>query len=596
MNDTEDAVRDSWGGIAAWLREHTQRGPSRAAADTERLLAAEAELGLAMPVDLRAWWRLDDVDAAFWIPVEFAPLDLDEAMEARNVLVLVARDEAAHPGPLADAAEYLPGLLPIAGSPGGDHLLVDLRPGPAHGAVLLWNHEEWGLEVPLWDSVTEMLADTARALTAGSPALTRHAARGGTERPCVATVTAGSRDLLWEEVDPGILAFTSPSTRRPPVPVPVDWAAVEEWLGAGLPSDYKQLADLCGPVDFGEFLWIHVPCVDGRFDYGDWLRETHRQARKQVRMLPEEERPRVHPEPGGLLAWGASRGGDMLFWDTSVSDDPEAWTVVVRHTGAIPGSGLRDWHRYDLTLTAYLRHTVRETWDSPSPPGPLLHLPGTVARTAFLDAAQPWTAPVPVEPRLTEAERRVALETGTGLDALRLLTPPPERPHLGDGTWEQLFDTLGSRLPREYVRLMEVYGAGCWSGWLRFPAPLRTAAPRFMAYVEETLEAYEDLKEGSPDWYPLSTWPESDGFLPFADSIDGDHLGWLTQGEDPDAWPLIFWPRHADQGPALEGGLMDTLLAWQRGRLVTPGLCGLDEDDDPVEFAGFEPWEHGGDG
>ncbi|WP_159054822.1 hypothetical protein [Streptomyces dysideae] len=46
-----------------------------------------------------------------------------------------------------------------------------------------------------------------------------------------------------------------------------------------------------------------------------------------------------------------------------------------------------------------------------------------------------------------------------------------------------------------------------------------------MAYVGQTLEAYEELKDGSPDWYPLSTWPEADGFLPFADSIDGDWVG-----------------------------------------------------------------------
>ena len=392
-------------------------------------------------------------------------------------------------------------------------------------------------------------------------------------------------------MSPDIPAFTTPSPTRPPAPVPVDWEAVESWLGVRLPGDYKQLADRYGPLDFGEYLWIHVPCADGRFDYGEWLKETHRQARKQVRALPEDERPRVHPEPGGLLAWGRSRGNDLLFWDTSVSEDPDEWTVVVRHAGAVPGTGLLPWQRYDLTLTAYLRHTVRDTWELPSPPGQLLHLPGTVARTAFLSAAEPWLPPAPVEPRLTDAERLVALETGTGLHALRLLTPPPERPYLGDGTWEGLSRTLGSRLPREYMQLMAVYGAGCWSGWLRFPAPLRTAAPRFMAHVEETLEAYEQLKDSSPNWYPLDIWPAPDGFLPFADTIDGDHLGWLAVGDDPDTWPLVLWPRHADQGPPLKAGLIDTLLAWQRGRLVTPGLCGPDEDDDPVAFAGFEGWD-----
>ncbi|MEU3668315.1 hypothetical protein [Streptomyces virginiae] len=105
------------------------------------------------------------------------------------------------------------------------------------------------------------------------------------------------------------------------------------------------------------------------------------------------------------------------------------------------------------------------------------------------------------------------------------------------------------------------------------------------------MDAYRQLKDDNPDWYPLAVWPEPGGFLPFANSIDGDYLGWLTEGGDPDIWPLIVWPRHADQGPPLEDGLIDTLLDWQRGTLVTPGFSTFDEDDDPVEFADFEPWD-----
>lgn len=386
--------------------------------------------------------------------------------------------------------------------------------------------------------------------------------------------------------------FTEPHAERPPAGMAVDWPAVEEWLGVRLPGDYKRLADRYGPLDFGAYLWIHVPCGQPeRFDFGSWMKETHREARRAARELPEGERYAVHPEPGGLLAWGETRGCDLLFWDTSVSADPDEWTVVVRHTGPVPGSGLRSWHAYDLTLTEYLRHTVRDGWEMPSPPGPLMGpLPGTIARTAFLRSAGPWTPPVAAPPRLTEEERRVALETGTGLEALRLLSPPPERPYLGGGTWEGLFDELGMRLPAEYVRLMALYGGGWFSQWLRFLTPLRTGERRFLTHVRTTLDGYRKLKGNHPDSFPLVPWPEPGGFLPFANSIDGDQLGWLTEG-DPDAWPLIVWPRHASQGPPLEGGLVDTLVAWQRGTLVAPGLAGLDEDDDPVEFAGFEAWD-----
>ena len=41
---------------------------------------------------------------------------------------------------------------------------------------------------------------------------------------------------------------------------------------------------------------------------------------------------------------------------------------------------------------------------------------------------------------------------------MSLLVPPPEVPYLGGGTWEGLFEELGTRLPDEYVALMDRYG------------------------------------------------------------------------------------------------------------------------------------------
>jgi len=52
---------------------------------------------------------------------------------------------------------------------------------------------------------------------------------------------------------------------------------------------------------------------------------------------------------------------------------------------------------------------------------------------------------------------------------------------------------------------------------------------------------------------------------------------------------LIVYPRHADQGPPIRGGLVDTLLEWSRGRIESAGFAGLDPRDDPLDFATFEP-------
>ncbi|WP_326807699.1 hypothetical protein OHB04_16320 [Streptomyces sp. NBC_01775] len=424
-----------------------------------------------------------------------------------------------------------------------------------------------------------------------------------------------------------------------PAPVPVDWPAVETWLGLRLPRDYKALVDASGPLDLGEYLWVHAPCAqEGRFDYGEWLRDTHRETRVAAREATSSGPPSFHPAPGGLLAWAETRGGATLFWDTSAAapkdtsapgdapapedgspeggtqeagspdrtpegektGDPDAWPVVLFDDSHFPSPDpdaepdTDPWYPLGLDTAGTL--TALMTTGLPTRGGGRFGpLPPTARRTAYLTRAAPWTPPPTQDPAHTPA-RHAALTEGTGIPALTALVPPPPAPYLGtpDGRspedgWERLFDELGTRLPAEYLALMERYGAGCWSEWLRFFTPLREGENGFVWHVRTVTDAYRGSRERFPDMNPLDVWPEPGGFLPFANSIDADEIGWLTRG-DPDHWPVIVRPRHARQGPPLEGSLTHILLEWLRGNLTTPGFAGLDEDDDPLDFIGFEPW------
>ncbi|MCG8923887.1 SMI1/KNR4 family protein [Lentzea sp. CC55] len=228
-------------------------------------------------------------------------------------------------------------------------------------------------------------------------------------------------------------------------PVPVDWDAAESWLGLPLPGDYKAIASAHGPLDIGEFVWLHVPCVEaGRFDWGEWVKQTRS----------------VADAPPHLVPWGATRGGGYLFWDSSVDADPARWPVV----GFGHDTG---WHDYGTSLSGLLEEAVRTAL-----PG-LGLLPASARRTAFLPDARPWTPPSPVD---SSPGRRRALAGGTGLATLRELVVPPAHPVLGERTWEWLYGELGTSLPADYVALMETYGSGTFAGWLRVWAPLdRTA-------------------------------------------------------------------------------------------------------------------------
>ena len=80
-----------------------------------------------------------------------------------------------------------------------------------------------------------------------------------------------------------------------------------------------------------------------------------------------------------------------------------------------------------------------------------------------------------------------------------------------------------------------------------------------------------------------------DDFLPFADSIDGDVLGWVRRG-DPDRWPLAWVPRHDDHGSGHALTFTLALLSWLRGTPVDAVFAARDPDMDLVDQATFEPY------
>ncbi|MEU4426820.1 hypothetical protein AB0F81_39880 [Actinoplanes sp. NPDC024001] len=72
-----------------------------------------------------------------------------------------------------------------------------------------------------------------------------------------------------------------------------------------------------------------------------------------------------HPDPGGLLLWGASNEDDMFFWRKS-SPDPDQWPAVVFTRSS-------DWWEHEggaLSLVAGLIDGSVEHWGLPPRPGP----------------------------------------------------------------------------------------------------------------------------------------------------------------------------------------------------------------------------------
>ncbi|MFD3519007.1 SMI1/KNR4 family protein [Streptomyces sp. NPDC058653] len=197
-----ERVRRAWEQIADRLPPPAPwRVRTTGVADEAGVAAVEHrvrdEFGVSLPPDLLALWRLDAVHAGDWLPPEgTCTLVLpEETLALREFMLGLAADEDPDDPQWPD--RFTEDLLPIASSPGGDSLVVRLRPDEYHGNVHFWDHEVWGLGVPLWPSVAAMLDDAASALLTGGPALGWHVANGGDQPLVVPLLNARNQLEDW---------------------------------------------------------------------------------------------------------------------------------------------------------------------------------------------------------------------------------------------------------------------------------------------------------------------------------------------------------------------------------------------------------------
>ncbi len=156
----------------------------------------------------------------------------------------------------------------------------------------------------------------------------------------------------------------------PPPPVPIETGGIEEWLvveeavGISLPNDYKQYIRVFGTGCIGGFLWPLNP-----FSENDNLNLLKGMVAilGALRSLKDKWGDRqcpypLYPEPGGLLPWGVTDNGDVLFWLTEGCSDE--WSVVINEARAPV------YEEYEESITGFLTKLVlREIVSEIIPPG-----------------------------------------------------------------------------------------------------------------------------------------------------------------------------------------------------------------------------------
>jgi hypothetical protein len=98
--------------------------------------------------------------------------------------------------------------------------------------------------------------------------------------------------------------------------------------------------------------------------------------------------------------------------------------------------------------------------------------------------------------------------------------------------WASVESRLGTALPADYKELAERFGHGAFDDYLELVLPERT--PGALDLVSTT----EFQAECGNWWAPYGRYPSPGGLLQWAGSEQEQSFYWITEGDDPDRWPV----------------------------------------------------------
>jgi hypothetical protein len=106
-----------------------------------------------------------------------------------------------------------------------------------------------------------------------------------------------------------------------------NWPTIERRLGTGLPEDFKGFIHSFGTGTIDGFLVVFNPFSLNRYanllERGRAELEAFATSKKQ---FPQYYMHEVYPSQGGILPFGSTDNGDVIYWKTAGT--PDEWSVV----------------------------------------------------------------------------------------------------------------------------------------------------------------------------------------------------------------------------------------------------------------------------
>jgi hypothetical protein len=124
------------------------------------------------------------------------------------------------------------------------------------------------------------------------------------------------------------------------------------------------------------------------------------------------------------------------------------------------------------------------------------------------------------------------------IEELKQIIPVPKSPietSLQRG-WDSAEIMLKTKLPIDYKEFIDTYGSGYIGNFLYLWNPF--SKKRYMNLILRVDEFFSLATSDFEATLPFPLYPKPNGILPFANTVNGDTIFWITAG-NPDEWTIF---------------------------------------------------------
>jgi hypothetical protein len=166
---------------------------------------------------------------------------------------------------------------------------------------------------------------------------------------------------------------------------------------------------------------------------------------------------------------------------------------------------------------------------------------------------------------------------------LLIATPLPQESRPSRTDWSDVTQRLGTELPTDYKELITTLGVGCINEFVYILSPFSSFQNlEHAVYRSRTMHARFVETLGVDDiTYPI--FPKPGGLLPWGSSWDDDTFHWITNGGDPDSWPVFVEGRYGERGE-YPLTMTEFLVESLRGEIALPDIFPDGTLDVPAEY------------